>query len=738
VSQEVTGRRFLGLALLWWLCLGVDLFLFFVLRPGLLLSATLTAGGDTGAHVALPAYAGAHIFSHFSLTGWSWEWFAGFPLYTFYFPLPALVTVALSHLISYDVAFKLVTVLGSFALPFALGALARAAKLSGSLQAATVLVALVYLFGTTYTVDGGNLASTLAGEYDFSLALSLGIFFLARVVAGLDRPRDKALGAVLLATSMLSHAIPALFVATVAVLWMLSEHRVRRIGQLAFVGFVGAGLVAFWLLPLGADFGYTGSLNYANLTDVRGALLPAFLIPWMFLGAYGGVRGLMRRNRYVTVWLMVVVLSALAFLFIPSGAIYNGRVLPFYTLGIELLSAIGAVWLIQDLLALVARRWHALADGWAVVPFALLIAVTVIVPLFPGVADAVGATPSFVPDWIAWNYSGYQGKASWPQYHALMTTMGHLGATYGCGRAMWEYSPMENDYGTTMSLMLLPYFTNGCVDSMEGLLFESSATTPYHFLDQSELSADPSEAERGLAYSGVNVALGIQHLQMWGVKYFMAFSPEIVYEANRNHDLTLVGEVAPTTHHDPSIITSYTWMIYRVGGESMVHPLAHPPTVWRNVTVGQWQRFAVSWYLHPADFSFLGLADGPKGFARRRAGTVVRSSTRYPSDRVSDLKIAAESVSFDVSRIGVPVEVAASYFPNWSANGASGPYRATPNEMVVVPNSHHVTLRYLPTLSDKVGDLVSWIAWLTVAVWLARDLAVTWRGARVVGRTDAK
>ena len=39
--------------------------------------------------------------------------------------------------------------------------------------------------------------------------------------------------------------------------------------------------------------------------------------------------------------------------------------------------------------------------------------------------------------------------------------------------------------------MLLPYWTNNCIGSMEGLLFESSATTPYHFLNQSELSLRP-------------------------------------------------------------------------------------------------------------------------------------------------------------------------------------------------------------------------------------------------------
>ena len=90
--------------------------------------------------------------------------------------------------------------------------------------------------------------------------------------------------------------------------------------------------------------------------------------------------------------------------------------------------------------------------------------------------------------------------------------MAKVGRDHGCGRAMWEYDPSENRFGTTMSLMLLPYWTNGCVDSMEGLLFESSATTPFHFINQNELSVNPSDAVNStdFQYAGLNVPLGIQ------------------------------------------------------------------------------------------------------------------------------------------------------------------------------------------------------------------------------------
>ena len=40
----------------------------------------------------------------------------------------------------------------------------------------------------------------------------------------------------------------------------------------------------------------------------------------------------------------------------------------------------------------------------------------------------------------------------------------------GCGRATWENSGENGNYGTTMALMLLPFWTDGCIGSMEGLV----------------------------------------------------------------------------------------------------------------------------------------------------------------------------------------------------------------------------------------------------------------------------
>ena len=85
-------------------------------------------------------------------------------------------------------------------------------------------------------------------------------------------------------------------------------------------------------------------------------------------------------------------------------------------------------------------------------------------------------------------------------------------------------------------------------------------------------------------------------------------------------------------------------------------------------------------------------------------------------------------MSFHVDRIGTPVEVKISYFPNWQASGADGPWRVAPNLMVVVPTAHDVTLRYGTTTVDRLGQVITLLALATAIVfgiryWRRRRLA---------------
>jgi hypothetical protein len=301
---------------------------------------------------------------------------------------------------------------------------------------------------------------------------------------------------------------------------------------------------------------------------------------------------------------------------------------------------------------------------------------------------------------------------------------------YGCGREMWEYSDSENRFGTPEALMLLPYWTSGCIDSMEGLLFESSATTPYHFLNQAELSEGPSDPEVGLPYGPVDVTLGVQHLQLLGVKYFMAETAAVEQEANADPALQLVARTGPWTYNYSGVVSHTTWDIYMVRNSALVTPLHNDPAVLSGVkpSPSSWLNPSVAWYDHPDRWNVELAQGGPSTWPRTSV-----TDTRPPVKHVATTRVTAvrqtdSSISFHVSHLGTPVLVKVSYFPNWHASGAQGPWRVTPNLMVVVPTSHTVMLTYGRSTADNLGQAATLVGLVLLLVLFVVPSWRRWRG----------
>ena len=105
-------------------------------------------------------------------------------------------------------------------------------------------------------------------------------------------------------------------------------------------------------------------------------------------------------------------------------------------------------------------------------------------------------------------------------------------------------------------------------------------------------------------------------------------------------------------------------------------------------------------------------AFGPANWPSSKAADTPKAVAAPASDlKVSNVRTSLDTLSFDVDKIGSPVLVKVSYFPNWEVTGADGPYRVTPNFMVVVPNRHHVKLSYGRTPMED-------LSWLATAIGL--------------------
>ena len=87
--------------------------------------------------------------------------------------------------IPYNVAFKLVTVSGLVTLPIAIYLFGRAAKVPFPGPPLLAIASLFFIYDKGFTILGGNGASTMAGEFAFSISLTLRV-----PVPGGDVPRD--------------------------------------------------------------------------------------------------------------------------------------------------------------------------------------------------------------------------------------------------------------------------------------------------------------------------------------------------------------------------------------------------------------------------------------------------------------------------------------------------------------------------------------------------------------------
>jgi hypothetical protein len=367
-------------------------------------------------------------------------------------------------------------------------------------------------------------------------------------------------------------------------------------------------------------------------------------------------------------------------------------------------------------------RWAPAAVSGAVLGL-LAVLVVVASPMVPWASSWAHVGANQVTNWSVLNYEGYEGQPAYPEYRSVIQTMEAVTKHYGCGRAMWEYSASEQRFGTPEALMLLPYWTSGCVDSMEGLLFESSTTTPYHFINQAELSAGPSDPEVGLPYGPLDVTLGVRHLQLLGVKYFMAETPQVEQEANADPALKLVASTGPWASNDNGV-THTTWDIYVVRDSALVTPLRNEPVVVSGVkpSPSSWlgsstnEGPALAWYTHPSSWNVELAQSGPASWPRTSVRDLRPTVKHVRTTRVTAVSQTDSAISFHVSRVGTPVLVKVSYFPNWHASGADGPWRVTPNLMVVVPTSHDVTLSYGRSTADDLGQFATLIGLVALVV----------------------
>ncbi len=500
-------------------------------------------GGDMGAHVWGPAFLRDHLLPNGQLSGWSMDWYGGLPVYRFYMVIPALMITALDAILPYGVAFKYVVIVGLVTLPFCCWAFGRLARFRYPIPELFAFAGVCFALNESYAIYGGNVKSTMAGEFSFSIAISLMVLGWGLLARGLDEGKYRSWAAIVLGLACLSHGIVLIYTIVGAIvivgcrlfadLWRRNGPNdrlamtifLRRLWYATCVGVLTLLLFAFWVGPFLFNHDYMTDMKYGSrpegasdsFWDMLFDQFVAFDLIINTLAVVGLVFCVLRRHVYgIALGLTGLIAVALVYLTRDSlpviGLLWNPRVLPllyfvrFFMMMVGLVEVFGlAVNLIRNRppRETMSTGFQALSLGAGALAVLIIFGWSFqVLPFgghrvvhgqsqyawgpFRGSHGAEGNGDARSDGWSRYNFLGYEDRELYPEYYNVVQEMDRIGREQGCGRALWENNGRNEDgngrYGTTMALMLLPHWTDGCIGSMEGLFFEASGTTPYMFL----------------------------------------------------------------------------------------------------------------------------------------------------------------------------------------------------------------------------------------------------------------
>ena len=684
------------------------------LRIELVFSDLLPTGGDMGAHIVPTKFFVTELFNNFKLSGWSQDWFAGYPIYYFYFPLPPIITSLLNFLFPFSISFKTMVLISQVLLVVSIEMLMR--KKSKVFSFYGFGVGLLYLLTESFTIFGGNLASSLAGQYSFTYSIAFGnlsIFYLVKS----KYKYSMEIAALLIGLSALSHLIPfMIYLPIFAFYFLKSDSKIyKKISAFLFFLFIAIR----FSISLFLNLEFTTNMTYTPYTEVSD-LVKSDVLPFV-IGLVIYIFTSMSKTSLKAISgfeIYLLAISVYLFFYGPESALWNGRIVPFFNLGIIILffnllhvdiknltkKIQGKYPLLLFILLTNSYFMYLYYSKWGNTYSTTTISVILIVLfmflisthsenflIYTTLVSLTFGTLSYLPHWLNWNFSGYESKNNW----ADITTLYEGLDTLEPGRIMWEPNSDLNKYGTPMVLMTIPMFTNH--QSVEGLYFDSSITTPFHFLTVSGVAERPSNPVGGLTYINGEFDKGFRLMEELGVDYFIAYTSSIKDKANANENFNFL--FSNRVFNVYSINTKKVELV-----EDNLYIFESPNFYGRlrNAVLREGSEqnfFEAAFNSFKDELNYKIIENYDESFAE-------------PSDKntallITDLNIQNELITFKTNKPNQLHLIKVSYFPNWKIKNGLGPFRISPSFMAVIPKDEFVEINFETSNVEKALNLLS-------------------------------
>jgi len=620
----------------------------------------------------------------------------------------------LSFLFPFSISFKTMVLISQVLLVISIEMLMR--KNSKEFSFYGFGVGLLYLLTESFTIFGGNLASSLAGQYSFTYSIAFANFSIFYLLKSNHRYSTE-IASLLIGLSVLSHLIPFMIYLPIFAYYFLKSNAKITIKIAAFLFFLFIAMRFSISLFLNLEF--TTNMTYTPYTQLSD-LVKSDVLPF----AIGAIIYVILSSSRTTLKavagfeLYLVSISIFLFFYGPESALWNGRIVPFFNLGIIILffnllhfdiknltkKIQGKYPLIVFILSINSYLMYLYYSKWGNTYSTTTISINLIILLmflisinseksliYTTLVSLTFGTLSYLPHWLNWNFSGYESKNNWSD----ITTLYEGLDTLEPGRIMWEPNSDLNKYGTPMVLMTIPMFTDH--QSVEGLYFDSSITTPFHFLTVSGLAERPSNPVGGLTYINGEFDKGFRLMEELGVDYFIAYTSSIKDKANESENFNFL--FSNEVFNVYSINTKKVELV-----EDSLHIFESPDF---------YDRLKNAVLRDGSEQSFFEAAY--KSFKEELNHKIIENydeSLTVRSEKntdllISDLNIQNDLITFKTNKPNQLHLIKVSYFPNWKIKNGYGPFRISPSFMAVIPKDEFVEIKFESSNVEKALNLLS-------------------------------
>jgi hypothetical protein len=528
---------------------------------------------------------------------------------------------------------------------------------------------------------GGNIPSTLAGEFSYSFSLALTVLFFGLLYKGIKTKKYFLTNSILFAAITFSHVYTMLFALFSSTFFLIEKIKrsIQNFIYLFKVYLIGFLVLGFWLLPFVFNLKYTTPYNFQWVFgDARKEIFPDILLPVVALAAYGSYAALKNKERKILFLIFAIFVSSVFFFLSPAIGVVDIRFLPFIQLFLTFIAAYGIGELIKNL----SKRTI------FVIPFIIFV-ITIV---------WVNKNVTYIPFWIKWNYEGFESKPLWDTFYKINN---FLKGSYKDPRVVFEHSNLHDAAGTPRAFESLPLFSGR--STYEGLYMQSSISSPFIFYFQSEISEAAPCPYSQWQCTSYNSTKAAKHLAMFNVEYVIARTDKVKNDLGNNSLYELAIAFEP-------------YKIFRLKNNQnrYVTVPKYEPVVFETKN---WKLDSYLWFQRE------DILDVPLVFTDDKSEFSLSSNSldkiqKVPLNNSCNISenIEIEEISFSTNCIGKPHIISISYFPNWKVEGADKIYLVSPSFMLVVPKQKNVRLYYGETTIDLLGKLSSYLGILAIAL----------------------